>query len=91
METEMSRGLNGGGIGCTQSLRYQLNDCTLGLLAVAMDTSQRRSERPGEFSRRLSSGENCQMTSSAAVTVVTALTSDEWRCCRLQVDTRSPR
>ena len=36
-------------------------------------------------------GENCQMTSSAAVTVVTALTSDERRCSRLQVDTRSPR
>lgn len=95
-ERERWVGLNGE-IGCTQSVRYQLNYCTLGLFPVAMDTSQRRDEYPGEFLRVF--WENCQMTSLPAVTVVTALTSGTSRRCCLQVDlqpsrlqrTRTPR
>lgn len=81
-----------GGIGCTQSVRYQLNYCMLGLLAVAMGTSQQRDGCPGEFLDVF--WENCQMTSLPAVTVVTALTSDKshkWSCCCLQVDGQPSR
>ncbi|KAK1893421.1 Polyprotein P1234 [Dissostichus eleginoides] len=63
-----------------------------GLLAVAMDTLQQRDEGPGSFS---TSPEGIvKMTSLAAVTVVTGLTSDtshKWSRCCLQVDGQQGR
>lgn len=89
-QSERWVGLNGE-TGCT-SVRYQLNYSTLGLLVVAMDTSQRWDRSPPEFLDVF--WENCQMTSLPFVTVVTALTSDtshKRSCCCLQVDEQPSR